>query len=178
MANRTSGVKLRPLALVFLVAASLAVATAAVVPVGAPGATERAMNCGGLCLYAYAPSTLVKNDASEWSFLGQFHERLNAPATKLWQRLSNAVDWKLQLGRRFSSKQVTAEIHSGTPRSPGRLLAVLCKRCRLGATGTFRLSDPTLALMFGRTALGDDLPVNAYVVLRTSETLRRQLRDA
>ena len=180
MAIRTAGVKLRLLAVGFLVAALLAVASTAVLPAGALGAAEKAINCGGLCLGAYYdPHPFVKNDPSGWSFQGQFHERPNAPTTKPWQRLSNAVDWKLQLGQRFSGKQLAAEIHSGNPRKPGPLLAVLCKRCRSGATGTFRLSDPTLGLMFGATALGANLPVNAYIVLRTSrKTLRRQLRDA
>jgi hypothetical protein len=137
----------------------------------APGATNRATNCGGYCLY-------TTNDGG-WGFDGQFRSRANAPAGKPWLRLSNTVGWKLTLAPRLAGTRVTAEIHLGTPGRPGRLLAVLCARCRSASHGTLRLSDETLATIFARTPLGGALPVHAYVVLRTSkETLRRQLLDA
>jgi hypothetical protein len=144
---------------------------AAVAFIGAAaGAGERSANCAGYCLYT--PS------AGGWSFDGQFGARESAEVAKPWLRLSNSVRWKLTLGSRFSGTRVTGEIHLGTPGRPGRLLAVLCARCRSGSHGMFRLSDETLGLIFAGTRLGSFLPVRAVVVLRTShETLRRQLRD-
>lgn len=137
----------------------------------APGATDRAANCAGYCLYA--PS------AGGWSFDGQFHGRKNAQATKPWLRLSNVIDWKLALGPRLSGTGLTGEIHLGTPARPGKLLAVLCASCRSGSHGRLRLNDDALAAIFAGVPLGGGLPVNAYVVLHTSkETLRRQLRDS
>jgi hypothetical protein len=144
---------------------------AAVFVSAAVGASNSAANCGGYCLY-------TANDGG-WSFNGQFHARPNAPTTRTWLRLSNTVDWKLRLGSQFAGTPTRAEIHLGTPRRPGRLLAVLCTRCRSGAHGTIRLNDETMRTIFAGTFLGGGLSVHAYVVLRTSKaTLRRQLFDA
>jgi hypothetical protein len=148
-----------------------ALLVAAVIVSAAVGARDRAANCGGYCLYT--------GNHGGWSFDGQFHARPNAATTRTWLRLSNTVDWKLTLGPQFAGTPATAEIHLGTPRSPGRLLAVLCARCRSGSHGTIRLNDGTLATIFAGTNLGGGLSVHAYVVLHTSKaTLRRQLFDA
>ena len=89
------------------------------------------------------------------------------------------MDWKLTLDPQLAGTPLTAEIHVGTPRTPGRFLAVLCARCRSGSHGTLRLSDETLGTIFAGTRLGGGLSVHAHVVLRTPKaTLRRQLSDA
>src|SRR5438270_10469507 len=87
----------------------------------AAGATDRSANCAGYCLYTA--------NNSGWSFDGQFHARPNAPTTTPWLRLRNTVDWKLTFDPQLAGTPLTAEIHLGTPRTPGRFLAVLCARC-------------------------------------------------
>ena len=144
---------------------------AAVFVSAAVGARDRAANCGGYCLYTA--------NYGDWSFDAQFRGHPHPPLATTWRRLSNTVDWKLTLGPRLAGTPVTAEIHLGTPRSPGRLLALLCARCRSDSHGTIRLNDETRRTIFAGTYLGGGLSVHAYVVLRTSKaTLRRQLFDA
>ena len=148
----------------------------------AQGRTNRTTNCGGLCIYTQGVLSSHRFVSGGWSFTGRFNLRKNAkdfPTDKPWLRLGNTLTWKLMLGEKFPGNQATAEIHLGTPSHPGRLLAVLCTHCGSRSHGRFRLSDKTMAAIFGATQLGDSLPVNAYAVLRTpSQTLKQQLLDA
>ena len=148
-----------------LVAASLFVG-------GASGTTGRSTNCAGYCLYT--------SNAGGWGFDGQFQGRSNhPPAGKPWLRLSNTVDWKLTLTPELAAMGVSQEIRLGTPARPGRLLAVLCTRCRSGSHGVLWLSDRTLDAIFAGTQLGSARPVHAYLVVRTSKkALSQRLLDA
>jgi hypothetical protein len=151
----------------------LTLVAAGVLVGAAAGAASRPTNCGGLCLY-------TSNASGGWGFAGQFARRSNhAPAAKPWLRLSNTVNWKLTLTPKLAKMGVSQEIRLGTPARPGKVLAVLCRRCHSGSHGLLWLSDQSLGAIFAGTQLGSSQPVHAYVVLHAGKhTLSRRLLDA